>query len=153
MADVDFVGRMGPELELLLPLLDERARRLVLGAVARAAGDGGIGSVASVTGVSRATVTAGAQELAAGAEPVPGRSQRPGAGRKKLEERDPGLAAALKQLVEASTRGGSGVAAGMDNAVGAGDRGGRLPGGVTGAARTRWRGCCTRTDTACPGNS
>ena len=46
-ADTDFVGRMGPELELLLPRLDERSRRLVLGAVARAAGDGGVTAVAA----------------------------------------------------------------------------------------------------------
>ena len=31
---------LGPELELLLPELDEKARRLTLGAVARAAGGG-----------------------------------------------------------------------------------------------------------------
>jgi len=47
---------MGPELELLLPLLDERARRLVLGAVARAAGEGGTAAVASVAGASWQTV-------------------------------------------------------------------------------------------------
>ena len=42
-ANAELLGRMGPELELLLPVLDERARRLVLGAVARAAGEGGTG--------------------------------------------------------------------------------------------------------------
>ena len=48
MADADFMGRMSPELGLLLPLLDERAWRLVLGAMARAAdeGDGGGGGPA-----------------------------------------------------------------------------------------------------------
>ena len=43
------MGRMSPELELLLPL---RARRLVLGTVARAAGDGGTAAVAAATGAS-----------------------------------------------------------------------------------------------------
>ena len=105
MADVDFVGRMGPELELLLPLLDERARRLVLGAVARAAGDGGIGSVASVTGASWQTVANGAAELGSGDSAGPGRVRRPGAGRKKLAQTDPGLVAALRALLEESTRG------------------------------------------------
>src|SRR5487761_1616653 len=105
MADADFVGRMGPELELLLPLLDERARRLVLGAVARAAGEGGIGAVAGVTGASWQRVANGAAELASGDSAPPGRVRRPGAGRKKLADADPGLVAALRALLEESVRG------------------------------------------------
>ena len=49
-ADAGFLGLMGPEMGLLLPMLDERSRQLALGAVARAAGDGGTGAVASLTG-------------------------------------------------------------------------------------------------------
>ena len=104
-ADTDFVGRMGPELELLLPRLDERSRRLVLGAVARAAGDGGIGAVAKAAGASWQTVADGAAELASGDDAGPGRVRRPGGGRKKLEEHDPRLIPALRELLEASTRG------------------------------------------------
>ena len=72
--DTDFIGRMGPELELLLPRLDERSRRLVLGAVARAAGDGGITAVAKAAGASWQTVADGAEELASGDAPGPGGS-------------------------------------------------------------------------------
>ena len=104
-ADTDFTGRMGPELELLLPGLDERSRRLVPGTVARAAGDGGIGAVAKVTGASWQTVADGAAELASGDDAGPGRVRRPGGGRKKLEDLDPQLTAALRELLEASTRG------------------------------------------------
>src|SRR6266699_3518804 len=104
-ADAEFVGRMGPELELLLPLLDERARRLVLGAVARAAGEGGAGAVARVTGASWQTVADGAAELASGDAAPPGRVRRPGGGRKKLADQDPGLIPALRALAEESTRG------------------------------------------------
>jgi hypothetical protein len=104
-ADADFVGRMGPELEVLLPRLDERSRRLVLGAVARAAGDGGISAVARAAGASWQTVADGAAELASGDDAGPGRVRRPGGGRKKLEERDPRLVPALRELLEASTRG------------------------------------------------
>jgi hypothetical protein len=104
MAD-ELVGRMGPELELLLPLLDERARRLVLGAVARAAGEGGIGTVAGVTGASWQTVANGAAELASGDSAPPGRVRRPGAGRKRLADTDPGLVPGLRALLEESTRG------------------------------------------------
>jgi hypothetical protein len=105
MAEADVVGRMGPELELLLPLLDERARRLVLGAVARAAGEGGTAAVAAVTGASWQTVANGAAELASGDSAGPGRVRRPGGGRKKLADRDPGLVPALRGLVEESARG------------------------------------------------
>ena len=51
-ANAGLLKVMGPELELLLPVLDEKSRRLALGAVARAAGDGGIGAVARLTGAS-----------------------------------------------------------------------------------------------------
>ena len=105
MADAELVGRMGAELELLLPLLDERARRLVLGAVARAAGDGGTAAVAAVTGASWQTVSNGAAELASGDSAPAGRVRRAGAGRKKLADQDPGLVPALRALVEESTRG------------------------------------------------
>jgi hypothetical protein len=104
-ADTDLIGRMGPELELLLPRLDERSRRLVLGAVARAAGDGGVTAVAKAAGASWQTVADGAAELASGDDAGPGRVRRPGGGRKKLEERDPRLIQALRDLLEASTRG------------------------------------------------
>ena len=96
---------MSAELELLLPLLDERARRLVLGAVARAAGEGGTAVVAAATGASWQTVANGAAELASGDSAPPGRVRRPGAGRKKLAETDLGLVPALLALVEESTRG------------------------------------------------
>jgi transposase len=100
-----FLGLLGPQLELLLPVLDERARRLVLGTVARAAGDGGITAVAKMTGASWQTVADGAAELASGQVAGAGRVRRPGGGRKKLAESDPGLVPALLELVEDSTRG------------------------------------------------
>lgn len=78
--DADLLGRMGPELELLLPMLDERSRRLVLGAVARAAGDGGRGAVAALTGASWQTVADGAAEVASGETARPGRVRLPGRG-------------------------------------------------------------------------
>jgi hypothetical protein len=96
---------LGPELELLLPELDEKARRLTLGAVARAAGDGGIGAVAKMTGASWQTVANGAAELGSGQVAPGGRVRRAGAGRPRLAETDPGLVPALLALVEDSARG------------------------------------------------
>ena len=104
-ANAEFLELIGPELGLLLPVLDEKSRRLALGAVARAAGDGGIGAVAKMTGASWQTVADGAAELASGQAAPAGRVRRPGAGRKKLAETDPGLVPALLALVEDSSRG------------------------------------------------
>src|ERR1700729_3202518 len=107
-ANAELLKLIGPELGLLLPELDEKARRLTLGAVARADGDGGIGAVAKMTGASWQTVANGAAELESGRVAPEGRVRRRGAGRKKLAETDPGLVPALLALVEDSSRGDPG---------------------------------------------
>ena len=96
----------------LRPHLDERAWRLYLGSEARAlAGASGralpaaVAVVAGAAGVSRATVSAGAGELAGGAVPSPGRQRRPGAGRPRAEDAQAGLREAVLGLAEAGTRG------------------------------------------------
>jgi hypothetical protein len=95
---------------ILKPLLDERARRLWAAVEARALGRGGISQVAEATGLSRATVRAGLQELALpatgmGSQTPPERLRRPGGGRKPLGMRDPPLLQALETLVDPVTRG------------------------------------------------
>jgi hypothetical protein len=107
-AHPEFLELIGPELKLLLPELDEKARRLALGAVARAAGDGGIGAVARLTGASWQRAADGAAEPGSGQVAPAGRVRRPGAGRKKLAETGPGLLPALLALVEDSSRGDPG---------------------------------------------
>ncbi|MGH3292924.1 MAG: ISAzo13 family transposase, partial [Trebonia sp.] len=96
----------------LRPHLDERSWRLYLGTEARAyaAGSGcslsaAAAVVAAAAGVSRTTVTAGARDLEEGAEPVPGRVRRPGAGRPRAEDAAEGLRQALEGLLEPSLRG------------------------------------------------
>jgi hypothetical protein len=103
--NTELLNVMIPELRLLLPELDEKGRRLAMGAVARAAGEGGTGAVARMTGASWQTVADGAAELASGDTAPPGRVRRPGGGRKKLADSDPGLLPALLDLVKDSTRG------------------------------------------------
>jgi len=88
----------------LWPHLDERQRRLVLGAEAREVGRGGVKLVAAAAGVSPDTVAKGLRELQSGAAPT-GRVRRPGGGRKALTATDPGLLAALEALVDPVTRG------------------------------------------------
>jgi hypothetical protein len=90
--------------EALFPHLDERQRRLFMGAEARAIGHGGIRLVARAAGVREATVSLGVSELDSGQAPL-GRVRRPGGGRKRAVDRDPGLRAALLALVEPDTRG------------------------------------------------
>ena len=88
----------------IFPHLDERQRRLLMGAEARALGHGGIRLVARAAGVREATVSVGIDELDAGAEPL-GRARRPGGGRKRAADLDPGLRPALLALVEPDERG------------------------------------------------
>ena len=89
---------------VIFPHLDERQRRLLMAAEARALGHGGIRLVARAAGVRQATVSAGVSELEAGAEPL-GRARRPGGGRKRAADLDPGLRPALMALVEPDERG------------------------------------------------
>jgi transposase len=89
-------------------VLDERQRRLYAAAEAKVLGHGGVKRVHEATGVARGSILAGLKELEQ--EPkdltVDGRRiRRPGAGRKKLVEHDPGVREALERLVEPVTRG------------------------------------------------
>jgi hypothetical protein len=89
---------------VLRPHLDERQRRLFLGAEAREFGRGGIKVVAAATGVHPDTIARGVRELAGEAEPAV-RVRGPGGGRKSLAELDPGLLLQLKAFVDPETRG------------------------------------------------
>jgi Rhodopirellula transposase DDE domain len=95
---------LAAKFEAIFPHLDERQRRLLMGAEARALGHGGIRAVARAAGVREATVSLGVDELDSGAEPL-GRARRPGGGRKRAADLDPGLRPALLALVEPDERG------------------------------------------------
>ncbi len=99
-----FEESLAAKFTVLFPHLDERQRRLLMGAEARALGHGGIRLVARAAGVREATVALGVTELDSGAEPL-GRARRAGGGRKRVAEVDPGLRPALLALVEPGTRG------------------------------------------------
>ncbi|MDA3038458.1 MAG: ISAzo13 family transposase [Actinomycetota bacterium] len=87
-----------------MPHLNEVQRRLVAGAVARSLGHGGKSRVAAASGLSRNTVIKGQAEVEAGVEPSD-RLRAPGAGDKKAIDKQPGLLAALDELVHPDTRG------------------------------------------------
>ena len=86
-------------------VLDERSRRLLVAAESAAWGGGGISAVSRATGVSRKMIRQGLAELQQAPERPSGRIRRPGGGRKKAADKDPGLVADLEQLVESTTRG------------------------------------------------
>ena len=105
MGGEEEAGRvLGAKFAAIFPHLDERQRRLLMGAEARAIGHGGIRLVARAAGVREATVSLGVSELDSGAEPL-GRARRPGGGRKRAADTDPGLRPALLALVEPDERG------------------------------------------------
>jgi len=95
---------LAARLSLIRPHLDERAWRLLLGAEAKVLGRGGVKKVAAAGGVHPDTVAQGVREVD-GAEPIPGRVRRPGAGRPSMTVTDPDLVAALDALVDPISRG------------------------------------------------
>ncbi|WP_238426872.1 ISAzo13 family transposase [Streptomyces adustus] len=95
---------LAAKFQALLPHLDERQRRLAIGAEARSLGHGGIRLVAAAAGVREGTVSRGVAELESGQAPL-GRVRRAGGGRKKASELDAGLRPALLALVEPDERG------------------------------------------------
>jgi Rhodopirellula transposase DDE domain len=103
------VAGLAAKFAVMRPHLGERQWRLYLGSEARALGHGGIVAVARAAGVSQMLVAAGVAEVAAGAEPMPGRQRRPGGGRKRVEDKDAKLQPVLRELVEACTRGDPGA--------------------------------------------
>ena len=58
---------LAAKFQAIFPHLDERQRRLLMGAEARALGHGGIRAVARAAGVREATVSLGVSELDSGA--------------------------------------------------------------------------------------
>ena len=96
---------MEARLAELLPRLNERDRRLALGAEANAWGHGGIEAVYRATGIARSTISRGKRELQSGGTESTGRVRAKGGGRKKAEVADPELTDALDKLIEPETRG------------------------------------------------
>jgi len=90
---------LAAKFEVIFPHLDERQRRLLMGAEARTLGRGGIRAVARAAGVAENTVSRGVSDLDAGEQPL-GRTRRLGGGRKRLSDLDRGLLPALLALVE-----------------------------------------------------
>ena len=91
--------------EALAPVLDERGRRLFAASEARAAGRGGVIAVSRATGIARSTIDRGLADLRSGRLMFSTRVRRRGGGGKPATETQPGILAALDELVQSSIRG------------------------------------------------
>ena len=90
--------------EVVLPHTNELQRRVVAGAMSEMLGRGGKTEVAVASGMSRNTVIKAEGEVIAGIEPS-SRLRAVGGGDKSLLDTQPGLLAALDELVDPETRG------------------------------------------------
>ena len=98
-------ARVQQRYQALVPYLDEKQRRLLAGAEALVAGNGGVEQVAGWLGISPATVRRGLRELQNPESIQPEQVRRPGGGRRATTEEDPTLLPDLETLVAPSTRG------------------------------------------------
>ncbi len=96
---------LSQKLSLVLPFLDERARRLVAASEAKSLGFGGISKVSRASGLSRKAISKGIDELESGEDIASGKIRRAGGGRKRIAEYDPNLSDALTNLIDSATRG------------------------------------------------
>jgi hypothetical protein len=88
----------------LLPELNERQRRLLVGAEAQALGYGGIEILSEITGMSSPTIRRGLKELNRKSRKFEG-IRRKGGGRKRAVEQNPRLTKILEEIIEPETRG------------------------------------------------
>lgn len=96
------------KISLMLPLLNEKQRRIYLASEAIAIGWGGITEISKASGVSRSVITAGVKDIKSGSADVLSADapiRRKGAGRKPITETQPGIKEALDDLVSDSTFG------------------------------------------------
>ena len=97
---------MEKRIKIMLPLLDERQRRIFLAAEAQAYGRGGIAYVCKISGAAPFTVRQGIAEINGEEPPVADvRLRAPGGGRKKLQSSMPDLNDHILQIVDGTTYG------------------------------------------------
>jgi len=97
-------GKIKEKLSVLLPSLNEKQKRLLVGVEAIALGYGGIKFLSNITGMSTNTITRGIREIEHGDEDVT-RIRNKGSGRKKLTVKYPGIEDCIEDLIEPETRG------------------------------------------------
>ena len=102
--DIELEATLVAKFAVVGPVLDERSRRRWAAAESLAIGYGGDAVVSSATGLARATIRKGRREIARDEAPTD-RIRRPGGGRPRIQQDQPGIQAALETLVDPLTRG------------------------------------------------
>ena len=96
--------KLKEKLSVLLPSLNEKQKRLLVGAEAIALGYGGIKCLSDMTGMSTNTVARGIREIENGNEDT-SRIRSKGSGRKKLTIKYPDIKNCIEDIIEPDTRG------------------------------------------------
>jgi hypothetical protein len=91
----------------MLPILNEKQRRIFLASEAKAIGRGGITQVSDMSGVSRVTITLGLKEIKEhdGNIPDSSRCRKEGGGRKRIKDNYPAIKSEIDRLLEPYTKG------------------------------------------------
>ena len=102
--DIELEATLVAKYAAVAPVLDERSRRRWAAAESLAIGYGGDAVVSSATGLARGTIRKGRREISRDEAPTD-RIRRPGGGRPRIQQDQPGIQAALEALVDPLTRG------------------------------------------------
>ena len=91
-------------IQRMIPLLDERQKRLYLANEAISYGRGGISLVSRISGMSRTTITKAVDELNTG-DTIDGKTRRNGGGRKLIESNYPDIEEKIRRIIDGKTYG------------------------------------------------
>ena len=96
---------MEERIKTMMPLLDEKQRRIFLASEALSYGYGGISKVSGISGVSIPTIRRGIKEIQLGQSIETGRIRKAGGGRKSVEDIYPEIMEKIKEIVDGNTYG------------------------------------------------
>lgn len=96
---------LATKINTMLPLLDEKQKRIFLALEANALGRGGVKLIHEISGVSQTTIIRGKKELEGGETGSSIRIRKPGGGRKKLTEKYGDIKDEIEKIVADTTYG------------------------------------------------
>ena len=96
---------MEERIKTMMPLLDEKQRRIFLATEALSYGYGGISKVSGISGISIPTIRRGIKEIQSGQAIENGRVRKAGGGRKSVEDIYPEILEKIKEIVDGNTYG------------------------------------------------
>jgi len=96
---------LATKIKTMLPLLDEKQKRIFLALEANALGRGGVKLIHEISGVSQTTIIRGKKELENGETEAKDRIRKPGGGRKKITEKYADIKDEIERIVADTTYG------------------------------------------------